>query len=67
MTGSFLLINTNVAQPPVSPVGLEYVGEALVGARVPVQVLDLAFTTDWKAALSSTLKRIIFYAGIIYF
>jgi len=53
---SFLLINTNVARPPVSPVGLEYVGEALVRAKVPVQVLDLAFETDWKAALVRALK-----------
>jgi hypothetical protein len=29
----FLLINTNVAQPPISPVGLEYVGEALVASN----------------------------------
>jgi len=53
---SFLLINTNVARPPVSPVGLEYTGEALVRAKVPVQVLDLAFETDWKAALARELK-----------
>jgi len=56
VTGSFLLINTNVAQPPVSPVGLEYIGEALVEAGVPVQVLDLAFEADWKAALARELK-----------
>jgi radical SAM superfamily enzyme YgiQ (UPF0313 family) len=53
---SLLLINTNVARPPVSPVGLEYVGEALVSAKMPVQVLDLAFETDWKAALARELK-----------
>jgi len=57
MTRPFLLINTNVAQPPVSPVGLEYIGEALVEAKVPVQVLDLAFETDWKAALATRLKN----------
>ena len=56
MTRSVLLINTNVARPPVSPVGLEYVGEALVRAKVPVQVLDLAFETDWKAALARASK-----------
>ena len=55
MAGSFLLINTNVTQPPVSPVGLEYVGEALVRAKVPVQVLDLALESDWKAALAKEL------------
>ncbi len=26
----FLLINTSVVKPPISPVGLEYAGEALV-------------------------------------
>ena len=54
--GFFLLINTNVARPPVSPVGLEYVGEVLVRAKVPVQVLDLAFETDWKAVSAGFVK-----------
>jgi len=57
MTGSFLLINTNVAQPPVSPIGLEYIGEALVDAGVPVGVLDLAFETNWRAALAWELRE----------
>ena len=57
MTGSFLLINTNVARPLVSPIGLEYIGEALVSANVPIRVLDLAFETDWKAALATRLKN----------
>ncbi len=56
MRESFLLINTNIAWPPVSPVGLEYVGEALLEAEVPVQVLDLAFETDWKAASARELR-----------
>ncbi len=56
MARAFLLINTNVARPPVSPVGLEYVGEALIEAGVPVQVLDLSFETDWKASLQRELK-----------
>jgi radical SAM superfamily enzyme YgiQ (UPF0313 family) len=49
----FLLVNTNVTRPPVSPVGLEYVAEALKEAEVQVQVLDLAFATDWKSALKT--------------
>jgi len=57
VTGPFLLINTNVARPPVSPVGLEYVGEALLRAEIPVEVLDLAFATDWKAALARALDN----------
>ena len=56
MPRAMLLINTNVARPPVSPVGLEYVGEALVEAKMPVEVLDLTFETDWNAALARQLK-----------
>jgi hypothetical protein len=56
VTRSILLVNTNVARPPVSPTGLEYVGEALVDAGMLVRVLDLSFETDWKAALQSELK-----------
>jgi radical SAM superfamily enzyme YgiQ (UPF0313 family) len=36
-------------------VGLEYVGEALLQAGVPVHVLDLVFAGDWKEALSGEL------------
>ena len=50
-----LLINTNVARPPVSPVGLEYVGEALIHAALPVRVLDLSFETEWQVALQREL------------
>lgn len=55
-TGIVLLINTNIARPPVSPVGLEYVGEALAEAGLTVRVLDLALEADWKAALAKELK-----------
>jgi radical SAM superfamily enzyme YgiQ (UPF0313 family) len=57
MTCSILLINTNVARPPVSPVGLEYVGEALIDAGVPVHVLDFSFASDWKASLQKQLRN----------
>jgi hypothetical protein len=55
MRRPILLINTNVARPPVSPVGLEYVGETLVSDGLPLQILDLPFETDWKAALQKKL------------
>ena len=57
MTEAVFLINTNIARPPVSPVGLEYVGQALIDAGVSVQVLDLSFETDWKASLQRELKH----------
>jgi len=37
-----LLINTNVMQPPVSPVGLEYIGTYLMENDEDVYLLDLA-------------------------
>ncbi len=52
----FLLVNTNVVRPPVSPVGLEYVAETLRDAGLPVSVLDLAFEADWRAALRKQLQ-----------
>ncbi len=57
MTGAILLINSNVTRPPVSPVGLEYVGETLIEAGVPVRVLDLSFEADWKISLQRELAR----------
>jgi len=57
MAQPVLLINTNIARPPVSPVGLEYVGEALIEGGVSVHVLDLSFETDWKAALQREFKH----------
>ena len=56
MSRSVLLINTNISRPPVSPVGLEYVGEALRTSEVPVHVLDLAFETEWQACLARELR-----------
>jgi len=55
MERSVLLVNTNVARPLVSPVGLEYVGEALVEAGLSVRILDLSFETDWEVALQKEL------------
>jgi len=41
--GRVLLVNANTLQPPVSPVGLDYVGSALEAAGIEVGFLDLAF------------------------
>lgn len=56
MARAILLVNTNIARPPVSPVGLEYIGQALIEAGVRVQVLDLSFKTDWKVSLQRELR-----------
>lgn len=53
----FVLVNTNVVKPPVSPVGLEYVGESLLQAGVPVTVVDLVFAEDWRQTLRKALSE----------
>jgi radical SAM superfamily enzyme YgiQ (UPF0313 family) len=58
-SSSIVLVNTNVSRPPVSPVGLEYVGETLIDAGIPLKVIDLSFETDWKAALKQGLGNAI--------
>ena len=59
MTRAILLINTNVARPPVSPVGLEYVGEALIESGVPVRVLELSFGSDWHLRFAFDLPQLL--------
>lgn len=56
MAKEAVLINTNTPRPPVSPVGLEYVAEALLRAGIPVRVIDLVFEADWRAAIERELK-----------
>jgi hypothetical protein len=57
MPAPILLVNTNITKPPVSPVGLEYVGEALIEDQLPVRILDLSFVGDWKSVLSEEIQN----------
>lgn len=43
---SLLLVNTNRMTPPIAPVGLEYVAEAVARSGIPVEVADLAMGAD---------------------
>jgi len=45
------LINTNRIQPPVAPIGLDYVAEALHAAGQSVELLDLCWEEDPGAAI----------------
>ncbi len=45
------LINSNRMQPPISPIGLEYVAEAVHAAGHKVYILDLCWPNDWQAAI----------------
>jgi hypothetical protein len=51
------LINTNQIRPPISPVGLEYIAEALHAAGHEVHVLDLCWEADRASAVEA------FYRG----
>lgn len=46
------LVNTNRIKPPIAPIGLEYVAEALHAQGHTVEMLDLCWEEDWKAALA---------------
>jgi hypothetical protein len=56
MAKEVVLINANTLRPPVSPVGLEYVAEALLRAQIPVRVIDLVFESEWRVAIERELK-----------
>jgi radical SAM superfamily enzyme YgiQ (UPF0313 family) len=47
-----VLVNTNRMKPPIAPIGLEYVAEALNAAGYRVEVLDLCWAEDWKTAVA---------------
>ena len=46
------LVNTNRMQPPIAPIGLDYLAEALNAAGHRVDLLDLCWESDARAAVS---------------
>lgn len=46
------LINTNRIKPPIAPIGLDYVAEALHAAGHRVRILDLCWAEDVPAAVA---------------
>ncbi|RKY03635.1 B12-binding domain-containing radical SAM protein, partial [Candidatus Poribacteria bacterium] len=45
------LVNTNRIKPPISPIGLEYVAEALSAAGHRVEILDLCWEENHGEAI----------------
>ena len=45
------LVNTNRITPPIAPIGLDYVAEALHQAGHHVTVLDLCWADEWDSAI----------------
>lgn len=50
------LINTNRMQPPVAPIALDYIAEALNAAGHAVQLLDLCWEEDPESAIARFFK-----------
>ena len=51
------LINTNQIKPPIAPIGLDYVAEALGVAGHHVAVLDLCWADDWSATIANFFDK----------
>jgi len=51
------LVNTNRIQPPIAPVGLDYLAEALHAAGHQPVLLDLCWEEDPRAAVAAFFRR----------
>lgn len=51
------LINTNRMQPPVAPIALDYIAEALQASGHPVRLLDLCWEKDPDLAIRKFFKN----------
>ena len=52
-----VLVNTNRIKPPIAPIGLDYVAEALSAAGHHVAMLDLCWADDWDSAIGHCLNE----------
>ncbi len=50
-------MNTNGIRPPIAPIGLDYVAEALSAAGHRVEVLDLCWEPSWEPAIARCFAR----------
>jgi radical SAM superfamily enzyme YgiQ (UPF0313 family) len=51
------LVNTNRIRPPIAPIGLEYVAEAVAASGHEVAILDLCWAPDPRAAIEDFFRR----------
>jgi len=52
-----LLVNPNLMKPPVTPVGLDHIGQHLRDGGVEAELLDLAFADAPEAAIAKAMQR----------
>jgi radical SAM superfamily enzyme YgiQ (UPF0313 family) len=62
MENKVLLINANLIKPPVTPIGLDYIGSALGKSGFEVELLDLNFSNNIKEDLRKKLTESSFLA-----
>jgi radical SAM superfamily enzyme YgiQ (UPF0313 family) len=62
MEKKVLLVNANLIKPPVTPIGLDYIGSALEKNGFEVELVDLNFSKDIKEDLRTRLARDSFLA-----
>lgn len=51
------LVNTNRIKPPIAPLGLEYVAEALASQGHKPEILDLCWVEDWRSEIVRFFSR----------
>jgi hypothetical protein len=51
------LVNTNQIKPPIAPIGLDYLAEALNAAGHEVRILDLCWADDCELAIAEFFDR----------
>ncbi len=51
------LVNTNRIRPPIAPIGLDYLAEALHAAGHEIELLDLCWAEDWRSAIAGFFAR----------
>ncbi len=52
-----ILVNPNRMQPPIAPIGLDYIADALVSHGYEPMVCDLSFAPDWEKALADVVSN----------
>ena len=57
MTQRVLLVNPNRMKPPVTPIALDYLADALSRHGMQVDALDLCLSPDWKTAIDDYFAR----------
>jgi radical SAM superfamily enzyme YgiQ (UPF0313 family) len=62
MENKILLVNSNLIKPPVTPIGLDYIGSALGKNGFEVELLDLNFSDNIKEDLRKKLAESSFLA-----